>query len=1197
MSFSESQYVIQKLSKKLETSLKLQEQIDILKDNESKLIIASQTEPLNQPIGGLWFFLNDDNETVSYKIKREEGYSDPFVFNVDSSNVKIGDTTLSDILNNSGNIVYISHSESTNVSKEIVCDTFLPQDGSKILVAFDNNNTQPVVSLVIYDSEGRLIASGECYKDLDNFLEGKKLVKNTVFQFLYQGGKFICLGGGSSSIASDTLPGGVLSGGDITVNQDTGAVTVNQSEKANLDREGNIITPNNHASSESMYGLGNDSVFGHTKVAGVEYEGDTTSVSGSIVDVKENRKRVEVIENELPTKKEENWIVNGGVDYDETGFVYGWFIDASSEYSIEEKTFSLKNGSIYQKIDVSSANNDEVFDLRVLIRDYVKEEGVGTAPKISLYDCLQDGSENLINELEIVEAGEKQLSFNKSDIGDKIKVVISTAEKILIKNVKLFPRTENISPLSREIEKNFSSSLDGDKNLFYRAKDNNLLINGNFGLTKKGSYPVATNGYLYKDGWIFRHYGENEEFEGFTFKENQAGVFFNYRNNDIIYAQQIFHEVNSLRIEDNPLYLTMSIKLSMNDSSLIKNYLNLILVPYDKDGNMLTQDGEIASDSSNCPNTSFMSEEGFMKITAKIPTNCSKIKWSFGINNCTGLEDSVEVNIHYAKLEVGTNSTPYYPRSYVEEIVRLEKIDEKNQYNTLKENVIPSNPNLIINPNFKINQRNFDEENFNCSLAKKEYYCDDILEQSFGVDRWMMDNNMKTQFVYDDNGEYDCFKISFVRWVGTCGSFFRQFIDSPEKYLNKTLTLSICSKSSSSYIKAQIVGITENNKEIKSNTISLNTTDTPTVDSVSLEINEKLSYLYVDIYPTNKGQHCTYLVDGRILYVKLEEGKEATPFIEPNLNEELAKCQKYFQIMKIKEVRSDYLLSGTNYNLRTFNLPSSLRTTPFITIKSGKYDNLYVDTSNNLVPSTAYKIYSRDKNNFVFGYRSAGGVITTTTKRYKDLGYGLKDYYNYTTFTASDFETSVDSSLQTILGTSAKNSYFHTRELDTTFICDAEIRIKPLKKLKYWCSNPSSNSHGNWKVTSSNNYPNAFKGFRNDTGESYYWSVKASTTQSLTIDFGWSGTQGYPYYGCYFCMKNNNKGTGKINIYTTLNNGSINNWTLVGSSSLDVTGNWVSSVIKNVNNPTIAAKIKIEIVPDNGQSPEIYLNRFYLLST
>ena len=58
MSFSESQYVIQKLSKKLETSLKLQEQIDLLKDNASKLIIASQTEPSNQPVGGLWFFLS-----------------------------------------------------------------------------------------------------------------------------------------------------------------------------------------------------------------------------------------------------------------------------------------------------------------------------------------------------------------------------------------------------------------------------------------------------------------------------------------------------------------------------------------------------------------------------------------------------------------------------------------------------------------------------------------------------------------------------------------------------------------------------------------------------------------------------------------------------------------------------------------------------------------------------------------------------------------------------------------------------------------------------------------------------------------------------------------------------------------------------------------------------------------------------------
>lgn len=1196
MSFSESQYVIQKLSKKIETSLNLQGQIDNLKDNESKLIIASQTEPLNQPIGGLWFFLNDDNETVSYKIKGEEGYSDPFIFSVNSSNVKIGDTNLSEILNNSGNTIYVSHSESTNTSKEVVCDTFLPQDGSKILVAFDNNNTQPVVSLVIYNSEGRLITSGECYKDLDNFLEGKKLVKNTVFQFLYQSGKFICLGGGSSSIASNTLPGGVLSGGDITVNQDTGMVTVNQSEKANLDREGNVITPNNHASSEPMYGLGNDSVFGHIKVAGVEYEGDTTSVSGSIVDVKENRKRVEVIENELPTKKEENWIINGGINYDETGFVYGWFIDTSSEYSIEEKTFSLKNGSIYQKIDISSANNDEVFDLRISIGEYIKEESVETNPKISVYDCLQDGSENLINELEIIEVGEKQLSFNKSDIGDKVKVVISTAEKILIKNVRMFPRIENISPLSRELEKNFSSSLDGDKNLFYRAKDNNLLINGNFGLTKKGIYQVTDN-YLYKDGWIFRYYGNNEQFKGFTFKENQGGVFFNYRNGDIIYTQQIFHEVNSLRIKDNPLYLTVSIKLSMDDASLIKDYLSLTLVPYDKDDKMLTQDGEITSDSSNCPNTSFISEEGFMKITAKIPTNCSKIKWSFEIKNCTGLEDSVEVNIHYAKLEVGTNSTPYYPRSYIEEIVRLEKLDEKNFYNSLKENVVQSNPNLIINPNFKINQRNFDEENFNCSSTNKEYYCDDVLEQSFGVDRWMMDNNMKQQLVYDENGEFDCFKISFVRWVGICGSFFRQFIDNPKKYLNKTLTLSVCSKTSSSLIRCQLVGITTDNKEIKSDTISLNTTATPTVQSVSLEINEELSYLYVDIYPTNKGQQCSYLVDGRILYVKLEEGKEATPFIEPDLNEELAKCQNYFQIMKVKEVKSDYLLSGTNYNLRTFNLPSSLRGTPFITMKSGKYDNLYVDTTNNFVPSTAYKIYSRSQNNFVFGYKSAGGAITTSTKKYKDLNYGLKDFYNQTTFTTNDFETSVDSSLQTILGTSAKNSYFHARELDITFLCDAEIRINPLKKLKYWCSNPPSNSYGNWTVTSSNNYSNAFKGFRDDTGENYYWYVKSSTTQSLTINFGWSGTQGYPFYGCYFCMKNASKATGKINIYTTLNNGSTDNWTLVGSSSLDVTGNWVSRVLKNVNNPTTAAKIKIEIVPDSGQTPDIYLNRFYLLTT
>lgn len=1184
MSFSESYYVIQELSNKLEESLNLQEQINILRDNESKLIIASQTEPLNQPIGGLWFFLNEYDKTISYKIKREDGYSDSFSFNIDSGDIKFGDTSLTEILNNAGNIVYTCSSESNKANKRIVCDNFNPENGSKILVAFDNDNNQPVVSLSIYDNEEKLIASGTCYKDLNNELEGKKLVKNTVFQFLYQDGKFICLGGGSSSIASETLPGGVISGGDITINQETGQVTVNNSKKATLDQEGNTITPNNHASSETIYGVGDDILFGHTKIAGVDFEGDPTGVSSSIIEVKENRTRIENMEKELPTKKEENWLINGDLSYNEAGFLYGWDTTVDSDFLVENNLFSLKNGSIYQKIDLSLVKDNSAFEVKILIDNYVKEESSETPPKISLYSCSQDNSETLIKELEITETGEKNVSFNKSEIGEKIKIAIETSEKITIKNIKLFLKTNGtISPLSKYLEENFDS---------FKGKNNNLLVNGNFGLTEKGTYQTK-NGYLYKDGWIFRQHLGDGSFEGFIFKEDKDGVFFNIRNGEIIYIQQFVHNIESIKTNNEDLFLSAMVKLTIDNYSILNNKINLLFILLDKDNNKISPDGNIIENDDNSPSTRILSEKGFIKLTSKIPRNCNKVKISFSVSDFENLEQPVEINVNYFKAEIGKNCTPFYPRSFLEETFRLEKLNEEDGYSSLIKKV---NDNLIINPNFKINQRDFNSELFNCDPNEKIYNCDNPLNQCFGVDRWMMDSNMKQQLLYNSEGEVDSLRVSFVHWVGICGRYFRQFIEKPESFLNKTLTLSICSKNSSDKVRAQLVGITKSNKEIKSEIISLNTTNTPTIKSISLKIEETLAYLYVEIFPSNRGEYYNYLINTDLVYVKLEEGETATPFIEPKFDVELRKCQKFFQILKIKEI-SDYLMPGTNYNLMTFNLPCPLRKTPSIDIVSGKYDNLYMDTTNNYTPSLAYKIYSKTNDSFVFGYRSAGGTLSTSTKIYKDRGYGLRDYYDYKLLATSDFEKDKDSTLQTILGKQAKNNYFYTRELDVTFLCDSEIRLQAIPTLKYWCPNPNSNENGNWKTTSSNNYSNAFKAFRNDTAESSYWNASCSTTQDVSIDFGWGEGQGYNYYGSYMCVRKTGAGSGKINVYVATG-GANKEWVLSGTYNIDASNtNWTSVELLKFSDPMKVSKIKIEAVPNSGESFSIYVNRFHFIST
>jgi hypothetical protein len=154
-----------------------------------------------------------------------------------------------------------------------------------------------------------------------------------------------------------------------------------------------------------------------------------------------------------------------------------------------------------------------------------------------------------------------------------------------------------------------------------------------------------------------------------------------------------------------------------------------------------------------------------------------------------------------------------------------------------------SNPNLLINPDFKINQR-----------GKTSY---EVTGFDYTVDRWRVSSS---NVAVSENGGLT------IHSSGSAGSWFTQKL---EKELEGIATLSIKVSSINGRIS---LSSPSNNLFITS----------PGVYSITLsDITEFNMYLDPNTSVT-------------IEWTKLEKGSIATPFIAPNPTEELMKCKRFF---------------------------------------------------------------------------------------------------------------------------------------------------------------------------------------------------------------------------------------------------------------------------------------------------------------
>lgn len=209
-----------------------------------------------------------------------------------------------------------------------------------------------------------------------------------------------------------------------------------------------------------------------------------------------------------------------------------------------------------------------------------------------------------------------------------------------------------------------------------------------------------------------------------------------------------------------------------------------------------------------------------------------------------------------------------------------------------------ANPNLLINGDFRINQRNE-----HTGGSKKYTY-----------DRWI---------TWLTNAEFNTVNNNLqIINNGTSPNVIQQTIENPEIFYGKTLTLSTC------------VSTDNGNFEIKSTTGTLPTdgssykSDLVGFDNGNIRFGiGAIGNLFVNV--TVNTQSTVY-----VKYVKLELGSIATPYSPRPYAEELALCQRYFINYKVKHNYGTFAdvvtTSNTSQVRATFDTPAVMRTTPTV---------------------------------------------------------------------------------------------------------------------------------------------------------------------------------------------------------------------------------------------------------------------------
>lgn len=209
-----------------------------------------------------------------------------------------------------------------------------------------------------------------------------------------------------------------------------------------------------------------------------------------------------------------------------------------------------------------------------------------------------------------------------------------------------------------------------------------------------------------------------------------------------------------------------------------------------------------------------------------------------------------------------------------------------------------SNPNLLINGDFAINQRG----------ASSYVYTS---AKIYGVDRWYLTVANVTASVSGTT-------LTLTSTNTSAGVMLSQDLENFAKYKSKTVTVSFNATRSAGSFAIQVSdGVDTTTSSYISATGTVTATHTVNASATKLTVSIMQDAVATTITP---------------IYCKLELGSIATPFVPPLRAEELPKCQRYGIPIRLH--------GGANYATSTTSilcgipLPTTLRTSPTITVST-----------------------------------------------------------------------------------------------------------------------------------------------------------------------------------------------------------------------------------------------------------------------
>ena len=318
---------------------------------------------------------------------------------------------------------------------------------------------------------------------------------------------------------------------------------------------------------------------------------------------------------------------------------------------------------------------------------------------------------------------------------------------------------------------------------------------------------------------------------------------------------------------------------------------------------------------------------------------------------------ATSLDIKWIKLELGAVSTPFVPPDPLEEALKCGSLENAEQQIFYGDGVwanAPSNPNLLDNPDFKINQR-----------GQSEYTSNAF---KYTVDRCKLSEGTLQA---SENG---------IKFVSTRTAKFKRFLSKTEYFLaaGKKVTISMLAKVNQLSGRAYFRMCEGNSYTCTTSVLHLmNTTDDYVEFSKTITADKDYPYLCVEILVDDTEND---FIDIDIKHWKLEIGSVATPFIPPNPATELLKCQRYYQRLILVRSGAYFLgMFGQNVLDIEIPLPTTMRAVPSISF--GDFSQLIGISSDNrvLVLEGNYYPYAYTQNTLTirFARLYTGGEVAS----------------------------------------------------------------------------------------------------------------------------------------------------------------------------------------------------------------------------